>query len=81
VLYIVNISDKYEWPRQEPKCLIKARACIGINYEEHRTEGNRAKTTYPIIFTRFANTQVGHQQAIIRPASSEQLDFEGELAV
>jgi 2-keto-4-pentenoate hydratase/2-oxohepta-3-ene-1,7-dioic acid hydratase in catechol pathway len=55
--------------------------CIGINYDEHRVEGNRAKTSYPIIFSRFTNTQIAHLEPIIRPAVSEQLDFEGELAV
>ncbi len=30
---------------------------------------------------RWANSQVGHGQAIVRPKASETLDFEGELAV
>ena len=32
-------------------------------------------------FRDFANSQVGHEQPIIRPRVSEQIDFEGELAV
>jgi 2-keto-4-pentenoate hydratase/2-oxohepta-3-ene-1,7-dioic acid hydratase in catechol pathway len=36
---------------------------------------------YPTIFTRFADTQVGHKQAIILPKLSDNLDYEGELAV
>jgi 2-keto-4-pentenoate hydratase/2-oxohepta-3-ene-1,7-dioic acid hydratase in catechol pathway len=35
----------------------------------------------PTIFTRWSNTQVGHLQPLIRPAASETLDFEGEMAV
>jgi 2-keto-4-pentenoate hydratase/2-oxohepta-3-ene-1,7-dioic acid hydratase in catechol pathway len=35
----------------------------------------------PVVFVRFAASQVGHDQAVIRPAASEQFDFEGELAV
>src|SRR5579864_4367907 len=33
-----------------------------------------------MLFTRFANTQVGHGQPLVRPRVSEKLDFEGELA-
>lgn len=55
--------------------------CIGINYIDHRRETGREKSEWPVVFTRFANTQVGHGQALIRPRVSEQLDFEGELAV
>ncbi|MGI9074305.1 MAG: fumarylacetoacetate hydrolase family protein [Bryobacteraceae bacterium] len=32
-------------------------------------------------FPDFANSQVGHEQRIIRPRVSKQIDFEGELAV
>lgn len=55
--------------------------CVGINYEAHRLETGREKTEYPVLFTRFANTQVGHNQPIIQPRVSEKLDYEGELAV
>jgi 2-keto-4-pentenoate hydratase/2-oxohepta-3-ene-1,7-dioic acid hydratase in catechol pathway len=54
--------------------------CIGINYLKHIQETGREKPKKPMIFTRFANTQVGHAQPMIRPRASEQLDFEGELA-
>jgi 2-keto-4-pentenoate hydratase/2-oxohepta-3-ene-1,7-dioic acid hydratase in catechol pathway len=55
--------------------------CIGLNYLSHILEGGREVPKYPTIFTRFANSQVGHGQPIIRPKSSITLDFEGELAV
>jgi 2-keto-4-pentenoate hydratase/2-oxohepta-3-ene-1,7-dioic acid hydratase in catechol pathway len=55
--------------------------CIGINYVDHQRETGRDKPDRPVVFTRFANTQVGNGQALIRPRVSEQLDFEGELAV
>jgi 2-keto-4-pentenoate hydratase/2-oxohepta-3-ene-1,7-dioic acid hydratase in catechol pathway len=55
--------------------------CVGINYLHHQQETGHAKPEHPLIFTRFANSQVGHEQPIIRPRVSEQLDFEGELAV
>jgi 2-keto-4-pentenoate hydratase/2-oxohepta-3-ene-1,7-dioic acid hydratase in catechol pathway len=55
--------------------------CVGLNYLSHILEGGRDKPTKPTIFTRWANTQVGHGQPMIRPRASATLDFEGELAV
>ncbi|MFN0042263.1 MAG: fumarylacetoacetate hydrolase family protein [Alphaproteobacteria bacterium] len=55
--------------------------CIGLNYDEHRKETGREKTAYPTLFTRFADTQVGHGQALVKPKSTSQFDYEGELAI
>lgn len=55
--------------------------CIGINYATHVRETGRDMPTYPMIFTRFADSQTAHLQPIVRPAVSHKLDFEGELAV
>ena len=55
--------------------------CIGINYATHVRETGREMPTYPMIFTRFADSQTAHLQPIIRPQVSHKLDFEGELAV
>lgn len=57
--------------------------CVGLNYLSHILEGGRPTPTptQPTIFTRFANSQVGHLQPMLRPRVSDRLDFEGELAV
>jgi 2-keto-4-pentenoate hydratase/2-oxohepta-3-ene-1,7-dioic acid hydratase in catechol pathway len=55
--------------------------CVGLNYETHRAETGRPATEHPAIFTRFADTQIGHRQPILRPRVSSYLDYEGELAV
>ncbi len=55
--------------------------CVGLNYEEHRKETGRAEVRNPTIFGRFANSQTGHQVPINRPIVSEQVDYEGELAI
>lgn len=55
--------------------------CIGINYATHVRETGRDMPTYPMIFTRFADSQTAHLQPIVRPKVSHKLDFEGELAV
>ncbi|GAB1576031.1 fumarylacetoacetate hydrolase family protein [Bordetella petrii] len=55
--------------------------CVGLNYEEHRRETRRAPTGEPTLFLRVASSQVGHGQAILCPAESHKLDYEGEIAV
>src|SRR5579862_8834046 len=66
----------YAPPIPEPDKIL----CIGINYQKHMEETGREQPKHPMIFTRFANTQVAHGQPLILPRVSEQLDFEGELA-
>jgi 2-keto-4-pentenoate hydratase/2-oxohepta-3-ene-1,7-dioic acid hydratase in catechol pathway len=55
--------------------------CIGMNYLAHIKEMGRDRPTYPTLFTRFADSLVGHGQPIIRPVASTHYDFEGELAI
>jgi 2-keto-4-pentenoate hydratase/2-oxohepta-3-ene-1,7-dioic acid hydratase in catechol pathway len=55
--------------------------CVGLNYEEHRKETGRAVVANPVIFSRFSNSQTGHEVPIVRPRFSDTLDYEGELAV
>ncbi|HUM11020.1 MAG TPA: fumarylacetoacetate hydrolase family protein [Myxococcaceae bacterium] len=55
--------------------------CVGINYVAHREETGRSETEFPTLFIRFANTQVGHEQPLVRPRVSTELDYEAELAV
>jgi 2-keto-4-pentenoate hydratase/2-oxohepta-3-ene-1,7-dioic acid hydratase in catechol pathway len=55
--------------------------CVGLNYVSHRTETKRPETKYPSIFTRFADSQVGHEAPVLRPSFSNAFDYEGELAV
>ena len=55
--------------------------CIGINYREFAQQMERKVEVRPGVFSRFPDTLVGHEQPMIRPKVSHQLDFEGELAV
>ena len=55
--------------------------CVGINFRAHMKEMGREPPDYPWLFVRFADSQVGHGQPMIRPIESEQYDYEGELAV
>ncbi|MDP3521195.1 MAG: fumarylacetoacetate hydrolase family protein [Hydrogenophaga sp.] len=55
--------------------------CIGVNYADHAQETQIAAAPHPTVFMRFADSQVGHGQPLVMPMESEQLDFEGEMAV
>ena len=49
---------------------------IGLNYEAHRIETNAQKPAQPMVFVRFASSQVGHNQPMVRPRESVKFDFE-----
>jgi len=56
------------------------------NYMDHHQEVvaaglKRELSKFPPIFLRVWRSQIGHNEPIIRPKVSEQLDWEGELAV
>ncbi|TWB87785.1 2-keto-4-pentenoate hydratase/2-oxohepta-3-ene-1,7-dioic acid hydratase in catechol pathway [Bradyrhizobium macuxiense] len=60
--------------------------CAVRNYLDHHNESlasgiQREITGYPPIFLRVWRSQVGHNQPIVRPKVSLDLDWEGELAV
>lgn len=53
---------------------------VGMNYAEKRKEFNETSPA-PTLFIRFADSQVGHNGTIIKPASTNEFDYEGELAI
>jgi 2-keto-4-pentenoate hydratase/2-oxohepta-3-ene-1,7-dioic acid hydratase in catechol pathway len=56
--------------------------CIGINYANRGADYNVTNTPkYPSMFYRAPNSMVGSGQHLVRPKISEQLDYEGEIAI
>ena len=53
--------------------------CVGLNYAEHEREAPVSGTDFPTMFLRLARNQVAQGEAIVSPASSQTLDWEGEL--
>jgi 2-keto-4-pentenoate hydratase/2-oxohepta-3-ene-1,7-dioic acid hydratase in catechol pathway len=55
--------------------------CLGLNYLEHVKEGSQRDNIpkFPTIFLRCLTSMVPHEQPIIRPRASEQLDYEAEM--
>ncbi|MFQ0815277.1 5-oxopent-3-ene-1,2,5-tricarboxylate decarboxylase [Brucella anthropi] len=55
--------------------------CIGLNYANHIKETGREKPKYPSIFTRYPSSVLGSGIPLLKPACSDEFDYEGELAV
>lgn len=57
--------------------------CVGTNYADHVAESDSVTEApgYPMLFTRFVESLVGHGVDIVRPTNSDKFDYEGELAV
>lgn len=69
----------YDLPIPDPEKII----CVGVNYPDRNAEykdGQEAPSR-PSLFPRFARGFTGHNRPILRPRESEQLDYEGEIAI
>ena len=72
-------SFTYEMPVAGSEKII----CVGVNFPDRNAEykdGSQAPANMSL-FPRFARGFVGHEQALIRPPESHQLDYEGEIAI
>lgn len=66
-----------------PSLLPEKIICVGVNFPDRNAEYRDGKEApaNPSLFPRFARSFVGHGQPLIRPPESEQLDYEGEIAI
>ena len=56
--------------------------CIGINYANRNADyGDQDAPKYPSMFFRTPGSLVAHGHPLVRPPESEQLDYEGEIAL
>lgn len=55
--------------------------CVGLNYHAHIEETGREETPNPVLFARYAGSQIGHNEPLIKPLESDMFDYEGEVAV
>ncbi len=72
-------SFTWEIPIPDPGKII----CVGVNFPDRNAEykdGNEAPPNMSL-FIRFPSSFVGHEVPLTRPPESEQLDYEGEIAV
>ena len=64
-------------PIPDPEKII----CLGLNYRSHAEEIGFSIPTVPILFAKFRNALTGPSSPVILPDLSQEIDFEGELAV
>ena len=57
--------------------------CVGVNFPDRNAEykDGSEQPKYMSLFPRFASGFTGHNRPLIRPPESDQLDYEGEVAV
>jgi 2-keto-4-pentenoate hydratase/2-oxohepta-3-ene-1,7-dioic acid hydratase in catechol pathway len=55
--------------------------CIGLNYRDHAAESNMAIPERPVVFSKFSTAVIAPGEPVVVPATSEQVDYEAELAV
>lgn len=57
--------------------------CVGVNFPDRNAEYKDGKEAppNPSLFIRFPRSFVGHEQPVLRPPESEQLDYEGEIVI
>jgi 2-keto-4-pentenoate hydratase/2-oxohepta-3-ene-1,7-dioic acid hydratase in catechol pathway len=59
----------------------RAFVCIGRNYPAHVAEGDAPMPEFPLLFSKFSNTLTASGAAVTYPGITNELDYEGELAV
>jgi 2-keto-4-pentenoate hydratase/2-oxohepta-3-ene-1,7-dioic acid hydratase in catechol pathway len=72
-------SFTYDPPIPDPEKII----CVGVNFPDRNAEYKDGQDAPPnmSLFIRFPRSFTGHGQSLIRPPESEQLDYEGEIAI
>ena len=71
---------RYLIPIANPEKII----CVGVNFPDRNAEykdGSKDAKSFPSLFIRFPGSFTGHDQPLIRPPESEQLDYEGEVTI
>ncbi|MCR2821716.1 fumarylacetoacetate hydrolase family protein [Lederbergia panacisoli] len=63
-------------PLTDPEKII----CIGLNYHDHAMESNMAVPEIPVLFPKYPNCIIGHEEDVIIPKEVAQCDYEVELA-
>jgi 2-keto-4-pentenoate hydratase/2-oxohepta-3-ene-1,7-dioic acid hydratase in catechol pathway len=76
--WLVRREDAYWFaPVPRPGKLI----CIGLNYRDHAAESNMPIPERPVVFSKFSTAVIAPGEPVVLPATSQQVDYEAELAV
>ena len=55
--------------------------CIGLNYRDHAAESNMQLPEKPVVFSKFSTAVIAPGDSVVIPSTSQQVDYEAELAV
>lgn len=55
--------------------------CVGLNYRDHALELNMDIPEEPILFMKPPTSVIAHQEPIIYPEMSQEVDYEAEMAI
>jgi 2-keto-4-pentenoate hydratase/2-oxohepta-3-ene-1,7-dioic acid hydratase in catechol pathway len=55
--------------------------CVGLNYQDHATEGGVEPPDEPLLFAKFGSSLIGPDEPIVIPPETTHVDGEAELAV
>src|SRR6185295_15929149 len=61
----------------EPRKIV----CVGLNYKDHAAESGSPIPRDPVLFSKYATALVGHNESIVLPSVSQEVDYEAELVV
>jgi 2-keto-4-pentenoate hydratase/2-oxohepta-3-ene-1,7-dioic acid hydratase in catechol pathway len=76
--WLIKSEDAYWFaPVPRPGKLI----CIGLNYRDHAAESKMAIPERPVVFSKFSTSVIAPGEPVVLPATSQQVDYEAELAV
>lgn len=76
--WLVPSTDAYWFaPVPRPGKVI----CIGLNYRDHAAESNMPIPEKPVMFSKFSNCVIAPGEPVVVPSTSQQVDYEAELAV
>ena len=76
--WLVPSRDAYWFaPVPRPRKII----CIGLNYRDHAAESKMPIPERPVVFSKFSTAVIAPGEAVVLPSTSEQVDYEAELAV
>ena len=55
--------------------------CIGLNYRDHAAESKMPIPEKPVVFSKFSTAVIAPGEPVVLPSTSQQVDYEAELAV
>jgi 2-keto-4-pentenoate hydratase/2-oxohepta-3-ene-1,7-dioic acid hydratase in catechol pathway len=64
-------------PIPDPRKIV----CLGLNYRDHAAESGAPIPKEPVLFSKYATALIGHEEAIVLPPVSREVDYEAELVV